>query len=59
MPSTCSQNWPMTCALMIDSRLIGSERKRSITPSVMSWDVATPAPMIPNASDCPMIPGNR
>ena len=49
----------MTCALMIDSRLIGIERKRSITPSVMSWEVATPAPMIPNASDWPMIPGNR
>ena len=35
-PSTCSQNWPMTWPLMIDSRLIGIERKRSMTPSVMS-----------------------
>ena len=46
MPSTCSQNWPMTWPLMIDRRLIGIERKRSITPSVMSFEVATPAPMI-------------
>ena len=58
MPSTCSQNWPITWPVMIDSRLIGIERKRSITPSVMSLEVATPAPMIPKASDWPMIPGN-
>ena len=51
-------NWPVTWALMIASRLIGIERKRSITPSLMSFDVATPAPMIPKASDWPMIPGN-
>ena len=43
---------------MIDSRLIGIDRNRSITPSAMSLDVATPAPITPNASDWPMIPGN-
>ena len=58
IPSTCSQNWPITWPLMIDRRLIGIERKRSTTPSVMSLDVATPAPITPNASDWPMIPGN-
>ena len=42
MPSTCSQNWPITWPLMIDRRLIGIERKRSMTPSVMSLEVADP-----------------
>ena len=58
-PSTCSQNWPITSPVMIDSRLTGIERKRSITPSVMSVAVAVPAPITPKASDWPMIPGNR
>ena len=32
----------MTWLVMIDRRLTGIERKRSITPSVMSLEVATP-----------------
>ncbi len=30
-----------------------------MTPSVISAEVATPAPITPKASDWPMIPGNR
>ena len=59
IPSSASQNCPITWPVMIDRRLIGIERKRSTTPSVMSLEVATPAPMMPKASDWPMMPGNR
>ena len=38
---------------------MGIERKRSITPSAMSDEVATAAPMTPKASDWAMIPGKR
>ena len=59
IPRIASQTWPITCAVMIARRPMGRERKRSTTPSIMSLEVATPAPIVPNASDWPMMPGKR
>jgi hypothetical protein len=42
VPSTCSQNCPITWPVRIDKRLIGIERKRSITPSVIEQALGDP-----------------
>ena len=51
--STLATTWPVSTA----EPGIGSERKRSITPLVMSWQTATAVVAEPNPAHSRMIPG--
>ncbi len=46
-----------TCPISTQAPAIGSDRKRSITPVVMSWATLTDAPAEPKPAHSRMIPG--